>query len=100
MNDFEKDGIVNLVEFALGLNPKQNSAGLLPQAQRIGSNLVMTITQPAGVSGITYSAEWSPTMAPGTWLPVADTGTGNQHTFSVPMGTNKRMFMRFRVTSP
>ncbi len=100
LNDIEKDGVVNLVEFALGLNPKQNSAGSLPQAQRIGGNLVMNVTQPAGVSGITYGAEWSPTMAAGTWLPVADTGTGNQHTFSVPMGINKRIFMHFRVSSP
>ena len=100
LNDIEKDGLVNLVEFSLGLNPKQNSAGSLPQAQVIGTNLVMTVTQPAGVSGITYGAEWSPSMAAGTWLPVADTGTGNQHTFSVPMGTNKRMFMRFKVSSP
>ena len=100
LNDFEKDGVVNLIEYALGLNPKQNSAGFLPQAQRIGGNLVMNVTQPAGVSGITYGAEWSPTMAAGTWLPVADTGTGNQHTFSVPMGTNKRIFMRFKVSIP
>ena len=68
---------MNLAEFALGVNPKQNSAGSLPQAQVIGSNLVMNVTHPAGVSGITYGAEWIPTMAAGSWLPVADTGTGN-----------------------
>lgn len=101
LNDFEKDGIVNLLEYAFGLNPKQDSSGQIPHAQRIGNNFVMiNFTQPAGVSGITYRAEWSSSLQAGGWQPVADSGTGNQHIFSVPVGTNKNLFMRLKVTSP
>ena len=100
LNDPDNDGIVNLLEYAFALNPKQNSAGLLPRAQRSGDNLVLSFTQPAGVSGITYGAEWSATLQAGDWHPITDTGTGNQHTFSVPDASNTTLFMRLRVSSP
>ncbi len=57
--DFDKDGLVNLIEFALGLNPTLGSSMQLPARQRIGNNFVINFTQPAGVSGLTYGAEWS-----------------------------------------
>jgi hypothetical protein len=100
LNDFEKDGIPNLVEFAFGLHPKQNSAGLLPQPQKIGDNFVVTFTQPTGVSGVIYGAEWSTTLLPGSWIPITDTGTGTQHVFSVPIGTKQKLFVRLTVVDP
>lgn len=99
LSDYDKDGLVNLVEFAFGFNPKVGGDGQLPVGQIIGGNYVVFFNAPAN-SGITYGAEWSATMAPGSWQPVADTGTGNQHVFSVPMGANKRILMRFRVSNP
>ncbi|MCX6878768.1 MAG: choice-of-anchor D domain-containing protein [Verrucomicrobia bacterium] len=98
LNDFDRDGIPNLLEFAFGLNPKQNSAGLLPQAQTTGSNLVITFAQPAGVSGITYGAEWSQTLR--EWEDVPDTGISPQHAFSVPIDTKPQLYMRLKVSSP
>jgi len=100
LNDFDKDGIVNFVEFAFGLNPTQNSAGLIPQAQRIGPNFVTSFTQAAGVSGVTFGAEWTTSLLSGSWTPIPDTGTAPQHVFSWPVGSNPKMFMRLRVTDP
>jgi len=98
--DPDYDGIVSLLEFAFGLNPTQNSAGLLPQAQRSGNNLVISFTEPSGMSGITYGGEWSSNMLPGSWTSVPDTGSAPQHTFSVAVGNNKTLVMRLRITSP
>jgi hypothetical protein len=56
--------------------------------------------EPTGVTGITYGAEWSATMAANDWHAITDTGTPPQHTFSVPIGSNTRMFTRLKVTSP
>lgn len=70
-----------------------------PPRQRVGGEFVISFTQPAGVSGITYGAEWSATLT-GTWTPIADTGNGGQHTFSVPISSNTRMFVRLVVASP
>ena len=99
-NDFDHDGIVNLIEYAFGLHPKQNSAGQLPQALRTGGNWVINFTEPAGVSGVTYGAEASATLQPGSWISLSDTGIPPQHTFSVPLGTNETHFLRLKVTSP
>lgn len=100
LNDFDKDGIPNLLEFAFGLHPKQNSAGMLPQPQRTGSNLVISFTQPTGVSGVTYGAEWSETLAPGSWTAISNSGTLPQHTYSLPNGTKAMLYMRLKVTNP
>ncbi len=97
--DFDQDGIPNLVEYALGLHPGQNSAGQLPAAATSGGQFGMTFAEPAGMSGIVYGAEWSDSLAPGSWQPATDSGTPPQHVFSVPVGTSTRLFMRLKVLS-
>jgi hypothetical protein len=100
LNDFDKDGLPNLVEFAFGLDPKQNSAGQLPAPQNLGAHRVISFTQPAGISGITYGAEWSTTLLPGSWTPVADTAVPPQHLFSIPIDTHTQLYLRLKVTNP
>lgn len=99
-NDPESDGLPNLIEFGFGLDPQQSSAGLLPGPQRNGESMVITFAEPAGAGGITYGAEWSETLLPGSWTAVADTGSGTQHIFSVTVGTKPKLFLRLRVTNP
>ncbi len=98
--DYDHDGLVNLLEYAFGLNPTLNSAGLLPRPQRVGPNLVLSFTQPVGVTGINYGAEWSESLQAADWHAVSDTGTGSQHTFSVPMAGKAALFMRHRIIGP
>ena len=98
--DYDKDGLVNLVEFAFGLHPKSAASVQLPQGSAGGGAFAISFTQPAGVSGVTYGAEWSPTMAPGSWVPITDAGTGQQHSFSVSMSGKTRAFVRMKVTVP
>ncbi len=93
-------GVPNLAVFAvLGTNqdPAKVAHGFLPQPQRIGENYVISFTEPAGVSGVTYGAEWSATLQ-NDWQPIPDTGIAPQHIFSVPIGSNAPIYMRLRVT--
>lgn len=99
-DDCDRDGIPNLVEYAFGLNPLENSAGQLPEARLTGGNLVLRFTRPAGVSGVTYGAEWSSTLLPGDWKDVPDTGKGEESIFSVPVGASPKAFLRIKVSSP
>ena len=96
-------GVQNLAVFAV-LGPNQDpamvAAGLLPQPQFVGANYVITFTQPTGVSGVTYGAEWRADLASGNWTTITDTGTGPTHTFSVPTAGNPQVFLRLRITSP
>ena len=98
--DYDKDGLVNLVEYAFGLDPKQGGSLALPQPQLTAGTYGVTFTQPAGISGIIYKAEWSNTLAAGSWTPIPDTGSGTTHTFNIPVGTNPRLFLRYLVTVP
>ena len=65
-----------------------------------GVNVWFSFSEPAGVTGVTYGAEWTSTLEVGSWLPVTDTGSGSLHVFSLPMSGNPRVFMRLTVTNP
>ena len=96
--DFDKDGLVNLLEYAFGLNPTLGSSARVPAAQIIGNSCTIGFQEPVGISGITYGAEWNENLDPGGWTPIPDTGTAGQHTFSVPRGTKTKLFLRLKVT--
>lgn len=98
--DYDHDGLVNIVEYAFGLDPKQGGSVALPVPQLSGGSFGVTFTQPVGVSGVTYKAEWSTTLGSNSWTSIPDTGLGNTHTFSVPAGANPRLFLRYVITGP
>lgn len=96
-------GIQNLAVFALigpNQDPSKATMSMLPQAQKSGGNYFFSFTQPPGVSGVTYGAEWRAALDAGNWQSVTDTGSGGNHIFSVPIGANRKMFMRLKVSSP
>jgi hypothetical protein len=97
-------GVQNIQVFAF-LGPYQDpstaSPSQLPQLQMGGGDLFYSFTEPAGVSGITYGAQWSATMQLNDWHTIADTGdpsaTPPVHLFSIPMSTSTPLFMRLTV---
>ena len=97
-------GVPNFAVFAF-LGPYQDpstaSVTQLPQVQFSGGNLFYSFTEPFGVSAITYGAQWSATLNPNDWHPVADTGDLSAmppgHLFSVPIAANTQAFMRLTV---
>ena len=98
--DFDKDGMVNLLEYAFGQNPALGGPPLLPSGKILGENFVIHFSQPATVTGIVYGAEWSTTMTPGSWTPLTDSGGAGQHVFSVPMEGKPALSVRLKVTAP
>jgi probable HAF family extracellular repeat protein len=98
-------GVPNFAVFAF-LGPYQDpstaSVTQLPQVQLSGGSLFYSFTEPVGVGGITYGAQWSATLRPNDWHAVPDTGdltaTPPGHLFSVPTATNTQLFMRLTVT--
>ena len=95
-------GVTNLIVFAIFgqyRSPISVSAALLPQPRIIGTNYVISFNEPAGVSNISYGAQYATSISPANWQPVADTGSGTQHIFSVPIAGNPQLFMRLVVTN-
>ncbi|MCF7733147.1 MAG: PQQ-dependent sugar dehydrogenase [Akkermansiaceae bacterium] len=97
--DFDHDGLANLIEYAYGLDPKDGGSLSLPQPQVTEAGFGVTFTQPAGVAGVIYQAEWSTSLASGSWTPIPDTGNGTSHTFNVATANHPSLFLRFAVTA-
>jgi hypothetical protein len=96
--DFDHDGLVNVLEFAFGSNPTVAGPDPIPQPQLSNGNLLISFTTPPGVAGVAYGAEWSATLAAGDWHVITDTGTANQHLFTVPIAGAARLFVRQKVS--
>ena len=112
--DPDGDGIPNLLEYALGLDPKTANVGGLPQPQIVTVNgqdyLSMTVAKPQTASDVTYSAEvsgdllsWDSSPADVSTTVQPNTPAGfDTLTFQdqTPMGTGNggRRFLRLRVT--
>lgn len=98
--DPDKDGLDNLSEFAFGLDPLVEDTTEMPEWQKSGSNYVMELFQPLEVSGISYIAEYSSTLEPGSWTSVPNTGALPRLLFTVPESPGSRQFLRLRITEP
>jgi hypothetical protein len=96
--EYSRTGVANLLVFAF-FGPAQDPATVrisqLPQVANTGGFLTYQFTEPAGVSGITYRAQWSATLG-NDWQPVTDTGTAPGRLFSVPISGAKK-FLRLSV---
>lgn len=100
LQDFDHDGIANIIEYAFGLDPKNNSAGLLPTPQPDGGEQVIRFTRPAEVVDVTYGAEWSTSLAPDSWQPIPNSAVYPEYSFRGPTGPRPKLYMRLKVTSP
>jgi len=93
-------GIPNLLAFAF-LGPNQDPArarvSQLPVWRKSGTNYIYEFSEPDGVGLITYTAEFSTTMAPGSWTNIPDTGFKTDHFFQVSAVGRSNLFLRLRV---
>jgi uncharacterized delta-60 repeat protein len=103
--DPDGDGITNLLEYALGLDPAV--PGVIPASLALdGGNLEYTYTRSTGAweNGAVYQIEWSDTLAAGSWSTetVTQQITSTQGALqtvkaSIPAGTVGKRFLRLKV---
>lgn len=98
--DFDKDGLSNLLEFAFGLDPTSAASGQLPQPGWVAGKFGYRFTQPTGVTGVVYSAQWCTSLAAGDWQPISDTGAGTMHVFEMAPNGAMKTFVRLVVSAP
>ncbi len=91
---------VDLIRYAFGIAPGEDIAGKQPQPGWVENRFGVSFSEPAGVSGIVYGAEWSATLQPDGWIDIPDTGSEGNHIFTLPADAGPRVFMRLRVTRP
>nr|MCU0749442.1 hypothetical protein [Akkermansiaceae bacterium] len=96
--DPDGDGMPNLLEFAFGLDPWQNSSGELPQATFTPNEISFNFSEPDTFMGIAYIAEWSTTLEPDSWLPMTEHAVlPGEHLFKLNTTGLPRVFVRLRV---
>lgn len=103
--DDDKDGVPNLMEFGLGLNPTLPAVPTF-QTQVNGSNLEFTYTRStaAVLAGRTFQVPWSQTLNGTDWnyadttqTVLTDNGTFQTVKATVPKGSSGRRFVRLEV---
>ncbi len=101
--DPDGDGLANLVEYALGLDPKQAEAHPL-HIERAGSEWIVRYSRPADRSDLTYTIEYSTTLS--GWssegLVPKRTTAGESETWQarLPLDTGPHVFFRLAVARP
>lgn len=104
--DYDRDGLVNLLEWASGLNP--TTASTLPiTSVRNGATFEFTYTRSVAAlnAGAVFTVEWSDTLPGTSWSTtgvtqtiLSDNSTVQQVKATIPAGTSGRRFVRLRVT--
>jgi autotransporter-associated beta strand protein len=97
--DDDKDSIINLVEYALGLNPQASS---VPAGSLVGNLLTFTKGTEAKAAGdVIYTIETSTSLQSGSWTPAAATETPDNISFALPANEpGGKIFGRLKVTKP
>lgn len=107
--DPEKDGIANLLERALGLNPNSTSSASLPTASRteIGPDdfLTLTVNKSSAASDLIYTVEVSGNLSLWNSGPAHTTILDNTPTLlrvrdNTPLSNGTPRFIRLKVASP
>lgn len=105
--DPDADGLSNLLEYFMGLNPALADSLNAQQVTLSGSELRLTYRRSKGLSGVSGAAEWSTTLSGGSWstagitdTSIQDNGLYETRRATIPLGTDSKKFLRLRVTTP
>ena len=96
------DGIVNLLKFALGLNPTVNVSTDLPALNQENGQYVFRFTRPLHLGGITYTVQSSTDLVKWTaFATTVESSTTTTETLVAMLpATGPRLFVRLQVTQP
>jgi hypothetical protein len=103
-DDFDRDGLAELLELAFGLNPTLPDAGLHPAVAIEGGYLTATITRRSGAlyevqSAGTLLSGQPASFSPATTTVLLDNGATLKVRDNVPYGTPPSRFLRVQVTA-
>ena len=110
LDDFDKDGIPNLLEYVLSGNPTVSNRAILPASTITGGNLVFTYNRRVdSKSDTTQVVQYSSDLS--TWTDITVTATSggmvtvtpvdasnDTVTVTIPMGSAPKIFARLKAT--
>ncbi len=100
--DFDHDGLPNLLEYALNLDPKKPQGAAISSPQIANGSLILTYTKIIDASDLTYTIDetsdfisWTPSDVTNEIL--ADDGRIQIIKATVPIGNAQAKFLRLRI---
>ena len=108
-NDLDGDGFPALLEFALGGNPTVPASTTAPRLENIPDTPTFIFNRrQSGLSPEAYTAEFSTTLEPGSWSPLAPAAAVPHPTLNgfdevsvlLPTEAGDRAFIRLEVNAP
>jgi len=101
LEDFDLDGLLNIVEYALGLNPLLLDAALAPSPVMDGNELTLTFPRNTLLGDVRCAAEFSTDLV--TWTPLLDIPVPSDNFIemrqaSITTAPYPRLFLRIAVT--
>ena len=97
--DFDHDGIVNMLEYAFYTSPTDANSYYMPSGRWVGSNF--QIEHFDFYNQNSFQAEWSTTLRDDDWHPATNHGDEpGEYIFRAPPGAGPRAFMRVKVVVP
>lgn len=107
-HDYDKDGLVNLIEWAAGLNPTTASTHPVTTVHN-GAFFEFTYTRSVSAvqAGAVFTVEWSDTLPGTSWTSagvaeqiLSDNGTVQHVKATIPAGSAGRRFVHLKVAAP
>ncbi|MDP1579277.1 MAG: hypothetical protein Q8M02_03300, partial [Candidatus Didemnitutus sp.] len=102
--DFDRDGLSNLVEYALGRNPKLADSNRATEVTATAGDWTFVYQRPADRSDVTYVVEVSTNLTTWTTTGVTHerTATGTTETWRAryPLSSANQAFFRLKVSRP
>jgi hypothetical protein len=107
LNDPDLDGLINLVEYAIGTDPLAATVIQLPAVSReqsiLGDYVVYTYRKNPAASDITITAEYSDALRSENWTQLFNLQNGilieeNQSSYVVKVPKEEACFVRFRIS--
>ncbi len=97
--DFDRDGFSNLLEYALGLDPRVASNASTPTVAASASEWTFTYTRPADRSDVTYTVQASTNLTAWTDVTATCLSEGPTETWraNVALSTGANLFFRLKV---
>lgn len=101
--DPDRDGLTNLLEYALDLAPKAAASSGLPALAKTATDWTFTYSRPADRPDISYTVEYSTNLT--LWSTAGThvrTATGATETWQaqMPLSTGTRVFFRLKIDYP